>query len=724
MTDSFQSRSDLVSRHSAAPLQVLQPNHVVDRFTLQMFLGEGGMGSVWLAEDPKRKDDVRDGRVVLKFLRDDVRRCPEAVEQFKASYRKVQQLFHEHICPLLDLGDDPTFGAFQVMPFVKGMTLLELLKKEDPQKKGLPSERVVAILQPVAKALDYAHREGLIHRDIKPGNIMVDPETGKVFVVDFGLAAEVRSSMSMHSRSTMQVSGTEPYMAPEQWMGQAQDGRSDQYSLAVVAWQMLTGSLPYHGSGMQLGYAVTNGPIPELPDPLQFLQPVLTQALAKDRKQRFSSAVTFIDALARSREGEAPAEPLLARTTDVGRTASAADPSTSDDLVALLQKTQESMARKHAQAKQLLQDHRYSESAEILAGIPDHLRDAALFDEVSAKRDRVVELDESIRQAVNAVRLDGVHVKVTELLQLQPHRDDLQRLLAQLPAPVSGKSLAAGEPSGTRPPLLMAPFSAKEAVSAQEAWARHLGIGVEVTNGLGMKFRVIPPGTFDMGSPESELDRSDDENLHKVTITQPKLFGVYPVTQGEWTKVMGSNPSRFESVTGHDTSRFPVEQVNWDDCQEFLEQLNESHAMKGWRYRLPTEAEWEYACRAGTVTPFWFGSELNGKQANCDGSYPYPDGSAKGPYVERPSVVGNYGANPFGLYDQHGQVLEWCEDWYEAYDTSASQDPAGASSGSSRVLRGGSWSLLANRCRSAYRNVNGPSDRNYVVGFRVLCELS
>ena len=714
MTDSFPSRTDLVSRQFAEPLQVLQPNQLVGRFTLQNFLGEGGMGSVWLAEDPKRKDDVRDGRVVLKFLRDDVRRCPEAVEQFKASYRKVQQLFHEHICPLLDLGDDPTFGAFQVMPFVKGMTLLELLKKEDPEKKGLPPEQVVAILQPVAKALDYAHREGLIHRDIKPGNIMVDPETGKVFVVDFGLAAEVRTSMSMHSRSTMQVSGTEPYMAPEQWMGQAQDGRSDQYSLAVVAWQMLTGSLPYQGSGMQLGFAVTNGPIPELPDSLLHLQPALAQALAKDRKQRFSSPVKFIDALAGKWEGEAPAEPPLHQTTNVSRTALAAVPSSSDDLAALLQQTQESVARKHAQAKQLVQqEQQYAAAAEILSVIPEHLRDSDLFAEATTKRDRVQELDASIRQAVRDVRTDGLREQVDELLELQPHREDMTRLLAQLPKE---------PPKPSRPALLVAPFDVKQAAAAQEAWAKHLGIDVEVTNSLGMKFRVIPPGTFDMGSPTSEPRRLGNETPHKVTITQPKLFGVYPVTQGEWTKMTGSNPSDFKSVAGQDTSRFPVECVSWDDAQEFIEKLNKEHALGGWRYRLPTEAEWEYACRAGTVTPFWFGSELNGKQANCDGELPYESG--EGPNLERPSVVGAYKANPFGLYDQHGNVWEWCDDWYGEYDTSESQDPTGASSGSSRVLRGGSWFGYAFSCRSALRGHYVPSHRDHYIGFRVVCELS
>ena len=113
MADSFPSRTHVVSRQLAEPLPMLQSGRLVGRFTLQTFLGEGGMGSVWLAEDPTRKDDVRDGRVVLKFLRDDIRRCPEAVEQFKSGYRKVQQLFHEHICPLLDLGDDPLSEHFK-----------------------------------------------------------------------------------------------------------------------------------------------------------------------------------------------------------------------------------------------------------------------------------------------------------------------------------------------------------------------------------------------------------------------------------------------------------------------------------------------------------------------------------------------------------------------------------------------------------------------------------
>ena len=140
------------------PLSDLSAGRQVGRFTLLEFLGEGGMGSVWTAEDPTRKDETRDGRIVLKFLRDDIRRCPQAVQQFSSSYRKVQQLHHEHICPMLDLGEDPLFGSFQVMHLVAGVPLDRLIIMQDPDRTGLPVETVLNWLTPVAKALDYAHR--------------------------------------------------------------------------------------------------------------------------------------------------------------------------------------------------------------------------------------------------------------------------------------------------------------------------------------------------------------------------------------------------------------------------------------------------------------------------------------------------------------------------------------------------------------------------------------
>lgn len=186
-----------------------------------------------------------------------------------------------------------------------------------------------------------------------------------------------------------------------------------------------------------------------------------------------------------------------------------------------------------------------------------------------------------------------------------------------------------------------------------------------ITNSIGMKLKLIPSGEFLMGSPESEEARDSDEGpQHRVRITKPFYLGVYEVTQGEYERVTGDNPSCFSKVgtgkakvAGQDTSRFPVEEVSWEDAVEFCRKLSDLPSERSARrvYRLPTEAEWEYACRAGTTTPLHFGTQLNGREANCDGNYPYGT-DTKGTYLKRTTTVGSYKANAFGLYDMHGKL--------------------------------------------------------------------
>ena len=245
-----------------------------------------------------------------------------------------------------------------------------------------------------------------------------------------------------------------------------------------------------------------------------------------------------------------------------------------------------------------------------------------------------------------------------------------------------------------------------------------------ITNSIGMKLAFIPAGEFMMGSPESEADRGDNEKQHRVRITRPFYMGVYEVTQEQYERVMGENPSYFSStgrgkdeVAGRDTRNHPVETVSWDDAVEFCRKLS---AQEGRTYRLPTDAEWEYACRAGTQTPFHFGSQLNGREANCDGNYPYGT-QTKGPYLERTTEVGSYRPSAWGLYDMHGNVWEWCQDWYDSdyYANSPTDDPQGPSSGSNRVFRGGSWSYLARNCRSAIRYYLSPGLESTFLGFRL-----
>jgi formylglycine-generating enzyme required for sulfatase activity len=250
-----------------------------------------------------------------------------------------------------------------------------------------------------------------------------------------------------------------------------------------------------------------------------------------------------------------------------------------------------------------------------------------------------------------------------------------------------------------------------------------------------MKLRLIPAGKFLMGSPQTEMERLPPEGpQHEVTLTRPFYLGVYPVTQEEYRRLMGLNPSWFSAEGGGkdrvaemDTSRFPVEEVTWNDTVAFCDRLSALAAEKkaGRVYRLPTEAEWEYACRAGTRTAFWWGDSASSRQANFNGNFPC-SGAAKGPYLERTCRVGSYRANPWGLYDMHGNVWQWCADWFgeKSYGQEGNTDPEGPKDGKLRVLRGGSWVSYGKNCRAANRHWLAPGDRDGYSGFRVVCVVA
>ena len=247
-----------------------------------------------------------------------------------------------------------------------------------------------------------------------------------------------------------------------------------------------------------------------------------------------------------------------------------------------------------------------------------------------------------------------------------------------------------------------------------------------ITNSIGMKLVRIPAGKFMMGSPDSEADRNTNEEQHEVEITKPFYLGIYTVTQAEYQQVMGTNPSWFSAtgngkaqMQGMDTGRFPVETVSWDDAVAFCGKLSDGPGEKqaGRVYRLPTEAEWEYACRAGTTTLFYFGNSLSSEQANFNGDFPY-GGAAKGKYLGMTTVVGSYQPNAYGLYDMHGNVWQWCQDWYTEKPPGG-KDPVVTTAASGRVVRGGGWGGLGRNCRSADRGRFVPGSRFNDLGFRV-----
>ena len=236
---------------------------------------------------------------------------------------------------------------------------------------------------------------------------------------------------------------------------------------------------------------------------------------------------------------------------------------------------------------------------------------------------------------------------------------------------------------------------------------------VTLPGGVQLKMIKVEPGSFMMGSENGE---SDEKPVHRVTLTKPYYLGETEVTQAQWRAVMGNNPSHFQG-----DSR-PVEQVNWNDAMAFCRKLNDQgKAPKGWKFTLPTEAQWEYACRAGTTTNYSYGDASDVEKMNFDGNYPYGGGS-KGVYRQETVAVKSLGyKNAWGFYDMHGNVYEWCLDWYgsRSYSSGVVTDPQGPDSGSRRVLRGGGWHNRARRCRSASRDDDGPGFRFSYFGFRL-----
>jgi len=239
-----------------------------------------------------------------------------------------------------------------------------------------------------------------------------------------------------------------------------------------------------------------------------------------------------------------------------------------------------------------------------------------------------------------------------------------------------------------------------------------------ITNSIGIKLALIPNGTFMMGSPIEEEGADDDEAQHQVTISKDYYLGVTEVTQGQYEKVMGTNPSYFQRRRNDEikgsSSNHPVEVVSWADAVEFCKKLSVLPEEKkaGRVYRLPTEAEWEYACRAGSKTAYSFG-----ESSKSLGDYAWFDGNSNG----QTHPVGEKKANAWGLYDMHGNVWEFCSDWYGDYPKGAANDPTGAREGSDRVIRGGGWTGLEKFCRSADRRwfEQKPSRRDTINGFRV-----
>jgi formylglycine-generating enzyme required for sulfatase activity len=643
-------------------------------------LGMGGFGEVWKARNP-HFDGV--APVVLKFCIDPTAKDRLLRHEARVLNQVMRQGKHPGIVSLLRtyLTADPPCLEYE---FVEGGDLTSLMRRWQRQEEALTPGLAARIILRLAKVIAFAHRldPPIVHRDLKPANILVHRTADKRIlfrVTDFGIGGlaasraiermtELAADVPGAAMSTLRGAFTPLYASPQQMWGEPPDPRDDVYSLGIIWYQLLISDL---SAGRPAG--------------TDWCGQLKALGVGSDFVALIGSCFGF-----RAEDRPADAAKVAERLTALLPGAGAAGlrrQGRGDDLARQVQRALDQAARSQERALELaMRDHDYMAAAHLLEAVPSHLRDATLYRKVCERRDHVARLDREIADAVAAGHYEGVLTKVDELLKLQPRREDLKRLLDALP---------------------------KKAVLPPQ----------QVVNSLGIKFKFVPAGDFLMGAAEGEAGHSPHERpQHPVTLTKPYYMGIYPITQQQFEAVMGSNPSKFRSPDGEPLDR-PVESVSWEEAVEFCRRLSEDVAETeaGRVYRLPTEAEWERACRARTTTPFSVGESLSAHDANFNGAYPYGD-AAPGPYREETTPVGGFAPNAFGLYDMHGNVWEWCLDCYHNhyYVSSPRKDPLGPARGKTRVVRGGSWHSTALQCRSASRNAGVQDSRDPQIGFRIV----
>jgi formylglycine-generating enzyme required for sulfatase activity len=488
-------------------------------------------------------------------------------------------------------------------------------------------------------------------------------------------------------------------MAPEQWNdSHTCDARSDLYSLGCTLYFLLTGRPPYHSDTHRSAANKMKGhvldAIPDLAlarsDVPAGVAAIYVQLMAKTPSERFASADELANALA----------PWVKALPALSTPAAAPKIQPVDTL------------RQGAPSRRPL-----SRWLAAAGGAAAFLLLGVIIITITSK--------------------DGTktEIKVPDTSQVEVTKPGDN-------PPASAKTSWHGWPADAPPPAI-APFNAEQAQHHQAAWAEYLGVPVEYTNSIGMKFRLIPPGEFLMGI-ESEENAATLKEVFPgdmVILTQPIYLGVHEVTQAEYEKVMGVNPSHFaplgmgqEAVVGLKTTEHPVEMVSWNDAAEFSARLSKQENLKpfyfregdtiapldGTGYRLPSEAEWEFACRAGTPTKYWIGD----KDEDLVRA-----GWFRGNSGGRTHAAGELKANPFGLADIHGNVWEWVQDgWDAAFDGQSQDKPAINPSVpfyacSQRVLRGGHWQDSALNCRSSNRLANVPTNLNLNLGFRLSLDV-
>jgi len=601
-------------------------------------LGEGGFGTVWLAE--RRHPYVQ--RVALKLIKLGMD-SKAVIARFEQERQALAVMNHPGIAKVLDGGLTASGRPYFAMEYVKGESITAFC---DAGKLSVRA-RLELFIQ-ACEAIQHAHLKGIVHRDLKPSNIIafaVQGEGPSLKVIDFGVAKAMSQTLTVHTvyTETGQMIGTPEYMSPEQADPRSSDidTRSDIYSLGVLMYELISGALPFDPTTLRSkAYGEIQRIIREDEPPTPSARLSALQSKDREMSSRIEKARgAVMSDIVRELRSELEWIPLMAMRKE---------------------------PQKRYQAAMLLaQDIRnYLDGNPISAAPESSTYRMRKF----IRRHRVV-----VRAVVASFVALAIGFSAAPIYKWNEARlelNEMQRFEILEPDP--------------DPTVVTDPDDRQRIKATGHPWKiRHVK--------TGMVMLLVPPGDFMMGSPLSESGRNSDERQHPCKISKAFYLSQNEVSQMEYESVMGKLPSFFKRAD------LPVESVSWTLCKEFFSKTSGA-------LRFPSEAEWEYACRAGTTTAFSFGESITPVQVN------YEDKQTVG--------CGSLAANAWGFHEMHGNVWEWCEDTYGEYRAQGDEAAIVNSDASYRVLRGGSCYSHSYFCRGSQRYFYSPDYALYFIGFR------
>jgi eukaryotic-like serine/threonine-protein kinase len=654
-----------------------------DRYRIEKALARGGFGETFLAVDTHLPSKPQVVVKLLKPIYNDPDTLQVAQRLFTREAETLEQLGKNNdLIPSLYAYFELKGEFYLVQEYIEGETLAEEL-----QEQKISESDTIAILKEILTGLKNVHREGKIHRDLKPDNIIRRAKDRKLVLIDFGAVKQVRTATTNPNLVSRTINiGTPGYMPNEQGMGYPKL-ESDIYAVGAIGIQCLTGSHPrslFDEDSLKLEWQ-------HLRKVNRDLAQVLNKMVAPDYRQRYANAIDAVQAIeslippSASQQIPPPPIPIPTPVTPIVPTKPVVLSSPPQTVKSPISQGVQPPSPKPT--RQPVNKH------------------------IGMTQIRIVR-----RDFFKWLGFGGIGFGLLNMVFVL-----LRQIIQNLSFDKSGSTSKYLNSAKNIPKITKIRFQSVKLDLRGAVIDKPAGSAEIFTENLGNSVKLtmvkIPAGKFLMGSPASERDRQDSESpQHQVSVPEFYL-GQTLVTQAQWLAIMGNNPSHFK---GND--KLPVEQVNWLDAIDFCQKLSQK---TGRIYRLPSESEWEYACRARTTSPFAFGETITPSIVNYDGEDPY-GAAAKGKSSGETMPVGSFPPNLFGLYDLHGNLWEWClDEWVDSYngaptDGSARGDINSRDEKKRRLLRGGSWLNSASYCRSASFGNNVASGRNFVIGFRVV----